>query len=440
MGAIAVVGMQWGDEGKGKVVDLLARDAQVVVRYQGGHNAGHTVVLGEEEFILHLVPTGILHPGCRCIIGSGVVVDPFALAEEMRALERRGVAVAGRLLVSLRAHLIMPYHRLLDRHSEDLLGSRRIGTTGRGIGPCYADKVARLGIRLADLFEGDEFPNRVRASLAFKRPLFEGLSLSKEERAALDADRAVRELEALRPFLEPLAADTEALLREALERGERVILEGAQGILLDVDHGTYPFVTSSNAGVGGAFSGLGIWPRCIDAVVGVMKAYTTRVGEGPFPTELPGAEGEELRSRGGEFGATTGRPRRCGWFDAVAACYAREAMGVDWLAVTKLDVLDPCATIRVCVAYRAGGRKLTRFPTSACELARYEPVYEEFPGWGASTVGATSFSDLPPPARAYLARIEGLVGCPIGLISTGPQRDRAILLRDRLFAAGRERR
>ncbi|GBD31293.1 Adenylosuccinate synthetase [bacterium HR33] len=414
-----VVGAQWGDEGKGKIVDVLAEGADLVVRYQGGANAGHTVVKGDEEFILHQIPSGILHPGTRCVIGNGVVLDPETLLSEMDDLERRGVTVAGRLIVSLRAHLVLPYHKLLDQAAER---EQRIGTTGRGIGPAYEDKYGRRGIRVADLRDLSRTLERIgeRVERANRLLSLMGSSLraSVEEHCDL--------LRRLAPRLMPMAADTSRITYDALREGKKVLLEGAQGALLDVDHGTYPFVTSSNTTAGGAAVGAGIGPTAIDAVLGVVKAYTTRVGNGPLPTEADPQEAARLRELGEEYGATTGRPRRCGWFDAVVVRYAARVNGLTDLAVTKLDVLDTIERIPVCVAYRIGDEIVEDMPADSALLDSAEPVYEELDGWCRPTGDARRLADLPPQARAYLDRIQDLVQVPIRYVSVGSRRSQII--------------
>ncbi|HLB36652.1 MAG TPA: adenylosuccinate synthase [Gemmatimonadales bacterium] len=416
---VVVVGAQWGDEGKGKIVDVLAEGADVVVRYQGGANAGHTVVKGDDQFVLHQIPSGILHPGPLCVIGNGVVLDPETLLAEIEALEQRGVKVNGRLRVSSRAHLVLPYHKLLDQASER---HQKLGTTGRGIGPAYEDKIGRRGIRVGDLLSLD----RARALVAERVDRANQMLalLGGTQRASVEehADLLAR----LAPRLLPLAADTGRLAYEALRQGRKVLLEGAQGALLDVDHGTYPFVTSSNTTAGGAAVGAGIGPTAIDAVLGVVKAYTTRVGNGPLPTEADEEQGEKLRSLGAEYGATTGRPRRCGWFDAVVVRYAARVNGITDLAVTKLDVLDTIARIPVCVGYRSEGAMVDDMPAGADQLERLEPVYETLEGWCRSTSAARRLADLPPQARAYLDRIQDLLQVPITYVSVGHRRDQII--------------
>ena len=430
---IAVIGAQWGDEGKGKVVDLLAPHASVVARHQGGHNAGHTVRAGETEFILHLLPSGILHPGVRCVIGNGAVVDPAALFDEIETLAAQGIDVEGRLLVSDRAHVILPYHRDFEALSEARRGDQRIGTTSRGIGPAYEDKVGRRGIRIADLADPSEDAPLAAALRA-------NVSARNEALGGEAADWRVLHAEACAAWsrLERWVGDVSVFLARAFEAGECVLFEGAQGTLLDIDHGTYPFVTSSNATVGGICTGLGVGPRAVGSVLGIAKAYTTRVGEGPLPTELPGPEGDLLRESGREYGASTGRPRRCGWYDALVVRHAVRVNGLDALAVTKLDVLDGLDEIPVCTAYRRGGRLLTEFPASG--LAGCTPVYERLPGWSRPTAGVRRYEDLPPEARAYLARIEALSGVPVALVSTGSDRADTILVRDGLVDRWRAER
>ena len=416
MANTVLIGAQWGDEGKGKIVDVLARDADVVVRYQGGSNAGHTIEIGSERYVLHLVPSGILYPGKRCVIGHGLVVDPLALVQEIRDLEARGVTVRGRLEISDRAHIVGLWHRRLDAAREGRAAAgTRIGTTQRGIGPAYADKANRVGLRLGDLLEpGWEESVRERLSEA---------NVQAAGAEPLDAAQALSDLRAAGEALKPYIGDTVASLAADWRAGRSILFEGAQGTLLDIDLGTYPFVTSSNSTAGGACTGTGLPPRAIDRVVGVVKAYTTRVGEGPFTTELNDATGEHLRQRGREFGATTGRPRRCGWFDAVVARYAAQVSGVDAWAITKLDVLDEMETIRVCVGYTCEGRRHETMPASARVLAACRPVYEDFPGWRCATSNVTQFEALPARARAYVDELCRLTGVPLGILSVGPRRD-----------------
>ena len=426
MPALTIVGTQWGDEGKGKIVDLLSEQADVVVRYQGGHNAGHTVVLGEETFVLHLIPSGILHPGKQCVIGNGVVVDPAALLEELEGLRKRKIPVPGRLHLSSHAHLIMPYHKVIERESEKLKGSRRIGTTGRGIGPAYVDKMARIGIRVGDLLEPDSFREKLSTNLTEMNYLLE--KLYKVER--LNFEKVYKEYMGYADACRDYIADTPLMLNRWLDEGRRILFEGAQGTHLDIDHGTYPYVTSSNATAGGACTGTGVGPTRITATVGVVKVYTTRVGSGPFPTELKDDMGTLLQERGNEFGATTGRARRCGWFDALLVRHAARVNGLSGMAVTKLDVLDDCESIKICVGYRHKGKTLNEMSNVSSVMEACEPVYEVMEGWRCSTVGLTSYEQLPAAAKAYLSRIESLIGIRIFLISTGLRRDEAIPIAD----------
>jgi adenylosuccinate synthase len=417
-----IVGSQWGDEGKGKIVDVLAEEVEIVARYQGGANAGHTVHVGDDEFVLHQIPSGILHPARRCLLGNGVVFDPFQFFEEMDALEARGIDTAGRVGVSARAHLLLPYHKVLDRAAEASRGAKKIGTTGRGIGPAYEDKAARQGIRVADLRDGARAEELLRRAADRVNRRLE--CEQSEER--VDAERLVADVFGLRERLMPLSVDTGRLIYEAIQEGRHVLLEGAQGALLDVDHGTYPYVTSSSTTSGGAAIGVGIGPTAIDAVIGVVKAYTTRVGEGPLPTELPSPLQEQVRELGGEYGATTGRPRRCGWFDAMVVHYGARVNGLTGLAVTKLDVLDTLPEIRIATGYRIGGEVMDDFPADLGLLAEAEPVYETLPGWQTSTATARRWEDLPERALDYLRRIETLTGTPIWYVSVGTRRDQII--------------
>ncbi|NOY82679.1 MAG: adenylosuccinate synthase [Kiritimatiellaeota bacterium] len=412
-----LIGLQWGDEGKGKVIDVLTESAEVVVRFQGGNNAGHTVEVGEERFVLHLVPSGIIREQALCIIGNGVVVNPLALFDEIRELRRRGLNVDGRLQISSRCQLVFQYHCLLDGLLEQKLAENKIGTTKRGIGPAYADKVNRVGIRAADLCRLDRLEVRFRRQASFYNRILRDAAAPE-----LDVDAEWKKLAAVAHELAPLVQDTVLTLNRAFEEGREVLFEGAQGTWLDVDFGTYPYVTSSNTTAGGACTGAGAPPARIDRVVGVAKAYTTRVGRGPFPTELRNDLGERLRREGREFGATTGRPRRCGWFDAVATRYAVMLNGADTLAVTKLDVLDGLDVIKICTAYEIGGELIDRVPTEADDLERVVPQYEEVPGWKQSTAQAADWDELPAEAQAYLRRLEELVRAPIGLVSVGPRR------------------
>jgi len=427
---VAVVGAQWGDEGKGKIVDVLAERADIVARYQGGANAGHTVHVEGEEFVLHLIPSGILYPGVRCLLGNGTVVDPWTLLDEMEDLEAREIDLDRRLGVSSRAHLVLPYHRTLDRALEASRGVDRIGTTGRGIGPAYRDKVNRTGLRVGDLRDPGRTREVVEAACRSASGTLEGIGSAER----VDADEVMEALEEVRPRILELATDVGEEIREGLGEGRRVLLEGAQGSLLDIDHGTYPFVTSSTTTAGGAAAGVGIGPTMIEEVIGVVKAYTTRVGNGPFPTELAGEEAEHLRTLGDEFGATTGRPRRPGWFDGVAVHFAAGVNGLTGLAVTKLDVLDSFPELRVSVGYTLEEEPLARFPDSAGELERVRPIYETLPGWEADTTAARRWEDLPPKARAYLRRLEQLAGAPIRYVSVGSARREIVEVGDEVGA------
>ncbi len=427
MPAVVVVGAQWGDEGKGKVVDLLAQHADIIARYQGGNNAGHTLVVDGRKTVLHLVPSGVLHPGKVCVIGNGVVIDPAVLLAEIDALRQRGCLNSDDLLkISDRAHLIMPYHRSIDQARERLRGEGRIGTTGRGIGPTYEDKMARIGIRVADFFDDDTFADALRRTIEEKNAYLSGML--KEQ--TLDFEAIHREYQAFRQRLAPYVCDTAVYLHAALHASKRVLLEGGQGTMLDVDHGTYPYVTSSNTVAGAACTGTGIAPNQITSVVGIVKAYTTRVGSGPFPTELHDDLGKKLRQDGDEFGATTGRPRRCGWFDAVVVRHAVRLNGMSGLALTKIDVLTGFDTIRVCTGYEFNGQRLADFPASSAVLRAIQPIYEEWPGWKEPLNKARSLSDLPANARAYIRRLEEVTGAPMIMVSVGAGRDETILLRN----------
>jgi adenylosuccinate synthase len=422
MPAIVLIGAQWGDEGKGKATDLLGGSVQWVVRYQGGNNAGHTVVLPDgQDFALHLIPSGILTPGAKNVIGNGVVVDPGVLLEELRGLEARDVDTTG-LLISADAHLIMPYHVAIDKVTERFLGKAKIGTTGRGIGPAYQDKVARVGVRVADVLDEKILHQKVEAALDYKNQVL----VKVYNRRAIDAAEVVDGVLAQAEGFKHRIADTRLLLNKALEAGETILLEGSQGTLLDVDHGTYPFVTSSNPTAGGAAVGSGIGPSRIDRVIGILKAYTTRVGSGPFPTELFDASGEYLRKTGGEVGVTTGRPRRCGWFDAVIGRYAQRVNGITDFFLTKLDVLSSLERVPVCVAYEVDGKRVDDMPMTQTDIHHAVPVYEELPGWFEDISHVRSFEDLPANAQAYVHRVEELTGAPVSAIGVGPGRDQTI--------------
>ena len=433
---LAVIGTQWGVEGKGKIVDILARDADVVVRFQGGSNAGHTVVTQRGTFVFHLMPSGILYRGTLCVIGNGVVIDPAALIEELDHLQGKGVRIGKNFAVSERAHLILPYHKAIEKANEQSKGSRRIGTTGRGIGPSYADKMARIGIRVGDLLNPALFRRKLQENLVEINWFLE--RLYKVE--AFELEKVFQQYMAHAERLKDYIADTSVLVNKAIARGDNVLFEGAQGTHLDVDLGTYPYVTSSSAGAGGACTGAGVGPTKIDATMGVAKAYTTRVGSGPFPTELTDAVGGGLQERGKEFGATTGRARRCGWFDGVIVRYATRVNGLTSLAVTKLDVLDGCQELKLCTGYRYGGKIYREMPADIDVLTGSEPVYETMPSWSTSTTGATSYKTLPREARRYLTRIEELAECRIDMISTGSKREETIVLRNPIAPARKRKR
>ena len=423
MSNVIVLGAQWGDEGKGKVVDLLAERFDIVARYQGGHNAGHTVFIGEKKFILKLIPSGILRPGVQAVIGNGVVIDLAALIEEMASLEAAGLDVARQLRISNRAHVIFPFHRLVEKMTEARENRIPIGTTSRGIGPCYEDKTGRRGIRIADLFDAESFRTLYDILAEDKQTLAETFHLNEP----IDYAAIRRQTEEYAERIRPLVCDTAALLADAMARGKRILFEGAQGTMLDVDHGTYPFVTSSSAAAGGASTGTGVPPTRIQGVIGVSKAYITRVGSGPFPTESTDGGGDLLRREGNEFGAVTGRPRRCGWFDAPLLRYTAMVNGFDTLFITKLDVLDQLAEIPVCVRYQLCGADLIEMPATYRALEAIQPVYEKMPGWLTSTRGVSRFEELPEKARAYLKFLEESAGVEIGGISTGPERNETIL-------------
>jgi adenylosuccinate synthase len=415
---IVVLGAQWGDEGKGKIVDLLTPHFSIVARYQGGHNAGHTVYVGGRKFVLHLIPSGILHDGVTCIIGNGVVIDPQALFAEIEELARMGVEIGDRLLISDKAHLILPYHRELDVLSEARRGERKIGTTSRGIGPAYEDKIGRRGIRVCDLADTRALADEVRANVDARNQIIKD--------STLDWEKVYRDLLAYGERMRRWTVDASLILAKAASNGTRVLFEGAQATMLDIDHGTYPYVTSSNATIGGVCTGLGVPPRAIGGVLGVAKAYTTRVGEGPLPTELFGEMAERLRESGQEYGASTGRPRRCGWFDAVVVRYAARVNGLDALALTKLDVLDGLDELKIATAYRIDGRTTVDFPSNLAAVS-FEAIYETMPGWKEPTRGARSYDELPVEAQDYIARLEALSGVSCAIVSTGSDRDETII-------------
>jgi adenylosuccinate synthase len=425
-----IVGAQWGDEGKGKIVDVLSENFAIVARYAGGHNAGHTVIINGKKFILQLVPCGVLRPGCRSVIGNGVVLDPLALLKEVAALRETGVKVDGSLFVSNRAHVILPYHRMIELASENAPGRVKIGTTSRGIGPAYEDKMGRRGLRVADLLDLKLLRTHIENACREKNMIAHALFNSEP----LDPDKMYQEYAEASAKVAPFVTDTAALLNQALAQGESIAFEGAQGTMLDIDHGTYPFVTSSSATSGGAVIGSGVAPTAIDTVIGVTKAYCTRVGGGPFPTEALDASGDSLRARGNEYGAVTGRPRRCGWLDLPLLRYAGMINGIGWLVVTKLDVLDELATIPVCVGYKINGKATSEIPAHASGYDGIECVYREMPGWQSSTQGVTQMEKLPKAAREYLAFLEKESGARIGMVSTGPGREQTLFVDDFIAA------
>lgn len=422
MGVSIVVGSQWGDEGKGKIVDILSDRHEIVVRYQGGANAGHTIQIGDTQYILHLIPSGILRENVQCVIGNGVVIDPQALLDEIAFLEKNGINIKNRLFISQNAHLIMPYHKLLDSIQES--GANKIGTTGRGIGPCYIDKYARKGIKIVDLLDKTVLKTKITQNLEEKNNLLKKVY----DHETLDVDEIIHEYIAFDKAIDQYIADVPTFLNTALEDEKSILLEGAQGTLLDVDFGTYPYVTSSNPTAGGACTGSGIPPTKISSVIGIVKAYTTRVGLGPFPTELAGSEGEQLRSMGAEFGATTGRPRRCGWFDSFLVNYSRMINGIERAAITKLDVLSYLDEIKVCVGYEINGKKMKYFPTNVEQMQKAVPVYETLPGWKTNIADITSYDDLPSATKDYLSFISQKSGFEISIISVGPRRKQTIEL------------
>ena len=426
---IAVIGAQWGDEGKGKIVDLLAERFDVVVRYQGGHNAGHSVQIGDKSFVLHLLPSGIVHQGKTCVLGNGMVIDPKAFFEEADRLMAQGIHITpDRVKVSSRAHLILPYHRALDHTSEERLGNERVGTTLRGIGPAYEDKAGRRGLRVADALVPEVLRSRIERNLEDANRIIVAYGGQP-----LEANAIISETSAMAERLAPFICDTSHFLNQAATRGASILLEGAQATLLDVDHGTYPFVTSSSTVIGGALVGTGLAPQHLSGVLGIVRTYTTRVGEGPFPTEMLEGEAEMgnlIRERGREYGASTGRPRRCGWFDAFATRYAAEINGFTSVALTKLDVLDALDEIKVCVGYNLNGKRCESLPSVSQDLRRVEPVFDTLPGWKSSTLGTTELSALPANARAYVDFLSEKIGVEIGLVSTGPERSQTIIVQD----------
>jgi adenylosuccinate synthase len=424
--AAVIVGAQWGDEGKGKIVDVLSENFSVVARYAGGHNAGHTVIIDSKKFILQLVPCGVLRTGCRSVIGNGVVLDPVAFLKEVGALRQAGVKVDGNLFVSNRAHVILPYHRMIELAAENAPGRVKIGTTSRGIGPAYEDKMGRRGLRVADLLDLQLLRTHIENAVREKNMIAHALFNSEP----LDADKMYTEYAQAAEKIAPFAADTAVLLNQALNQGQSILFEGAQGTMLDIDHGTYPFVTSSSATSGGAVIGSGVGPNAITSVIGITKAYCTRVGEGPFPTEDNGSAGEQIRKRGNEYGAVTGRPRRTGWLDLPLLRYSGMINGTNWLVVTKLDVLDELAEIPVCVGYKIDGKKTSEAPAQATGYEKIECLFEKLPGWKSSTQGITEYDRLPRAARDYLSFLEKESGAKIGMISTGADRDHTIVIHE----------
>ena len=425
MSSVIVMGTQWGDEGKGKIVDYLAEKADVVVRYQGGNNAGHTVVVDGQEFKLHLLPSGILYKGKTCIVGNGVVIDPGVMIKEIKGMQAKGIDTSN-LKISNRAHVIMPYHRLLDEAEENYRGNLKIGTTKRGIGPCYMDKNARCGIRIVDLMDSEEFSEKLKYNIEAKNRLLKCMY----DLEGFDYETVKAEYLAYAEELRPYVVDTSAALNRAEKAGEKILFEGAQATLLDLDHGTYPYVTSSHPIAGGVCVGAGIGPTKIGKVVGVVKAYTTRVGEGPFPTELHDATGDHIRERGHEYGTTTGRPRRCGWLDAAIVRYAGNLSGIDYMAITRLDILDQLPALKLCIGYKYKGQMLDEFPASLKVLGQVEPVYEELPGWQCDTTKVRKYADLPENARRYLERLSQVAGIEIGIVSVGPGRDQTNIVHE----------
>mgnify|MGYP003963850865 FL=1 len=422
MANTCVIGLQWGDEGKGKIIDILAKDFDIIARYQGGGNAGHTLIIGDEKFIFHLIPSGILHQDKKCVIGNGIVFDPKLFIEEIEGLAERNINVTGNLFVSDRAHVVFPYHKKLDLLQEKQKGNSMIGTTGRGIGPCYTDKISRDGIRVAELLDKERFKDKLKRTVEEKNRTF--VKLYDDE--PVSWEDIYEEYCGYADKIAPFVCDTVDLMARAIGDNKSILFEGAQGALLDVDFGTYPFTTSSNTTSGGVSSGIGVSPKQINNIIGITKAYTTRVGSGPFPTEVEGEDGEHIRKKGGEFGSTTGRPRRCGWFDAVAIQHSVRISGVDSLIVTKLDVLDDQDTIKICTGYKYNEKLYKTFPADIDVLNNCEPVYEEVPGWNEDTSGMRSAESLPEKAKDYIKRIENIVGVKVKMVSVGPERSQII--------------
>lgn len=430
MSTLVVVGSQWGDEGKGKITDLLSEEADIIVRYQGGCNAGHTVVIGDKQFIFHLIPSGILHPGKKCLIGSGVVVDPESLLQEMENLRKEGVEIDGRLFIDPKTHIVLPYHKTLDELKEKKRGKDKLGTTKRGIGPAYIDKIARTGIRMVDLIDEKSLSKKLEINWKEKNEIFNklyGLKMSNQEKINL-----IKKYQEYGQLLKKYLMDVSLYLNQAIKEDKKILFEGAQGTLLDVDHGTFPYVTSSHPIAGGACVGTGVGPTKIDKVIGITKAYTTRVGRGPLPTEMQGEMEEYIRQKGREFGATTGRPRRCGWFDAVVVNYAVRINGMDSVALTKIDVLSDLDKIKICTSYKYDGKLIKEFPASLETLQKCIPVYEEMKGWKKDISQVTNYEDLPPQLKAYIHRIEELIKTKMVILSVGPQR-RQTIIREKIF-------
>lgn len=430
MSTLVVVGSQWGDEGKGKITDLLSKEADIIVRYQGGSNAGHTVVKGDEQYIFHLIPSGILHSGVKCFIGNGVVIDPQSLLQEIEDLKKKNIEVDGNLFIDFKAHVVFPYHKILDEIKENKRGKDKIGTTKRGIGPAYVDKIARIGIRMIDMMDGKSLSKKIEINLNEKNDIFEklyGLKISNQEKKDI-----LKKYIEYGQLLKKYMIDVSLHLNQAINEDKKILFEGAQGTLLDIDHGTFPYVTSSNPIAGGACTGTGVGPTKINKVMGITKAYTTRVGRGPFPTELTGELGEHIRQKGGEFGATTGRPRRCGWFDAVLVNYAVRINGMDCMVLTKIDVLSDFDKIKICTSYKYNGDTIKEFPINIETLQNCIPIYEEMEGWKGDVSQITKYENLPKQLKAYISRIEELVKTKVVIISVGPKRSQTII-REKVF-------
>jgi len=430
MSTLVVVGSQWGDEGKGKITDLLSKEADIIVRYQGGSNAGHTVVKGDEQYIFHLIPSGILHSGVKCFIGNGVVIDPQSLLQEIEDLKKKNIEVDGNLFIDFKAHVVFPYHKILDEIKENKRGKDKIGTTKRGIGPAYIDKIARIGIRMIDMMDGKSLSKKIEINLNEKNDIFEklyGLKISNQEKKDI-----LKKYIEYGQLLKKYMIDVSLHLNQAINENKKILFEGAQGTLLDIDHGTFPYVTSSNPIAGGACTGTGVGPTKINKVMGITKAYTTRVGRGPFPTELTGELGEHIRQKGGEFGATTGRPRRCGWFDLVLVNYAVRINGMDSMVLTKIDVLSDFEKIKICTSYKCNGATIKEFPINIETLQNCIPIYEEMEGWKGDVSQITKYENLPKQLKAYISRIEELVKTKVVIISVGPKRSQTII-REKVF-------